>query len=213
MARVSQEHLDARRRQILDGAARCFARSGFHATSMQDVLDEVGLSNGAFYRYFRSKDELIAAIATDVFTFTRLTFENAAQADPLPPDVLLGRILHGVYDSRLSAAHPDRQGLPRLVVQVWAETLRNPKLLALLGDGDDGMRAAWARLIQAYQEQGRIHTDVSADQIARTLIVVGRGFALENAMFGDFEVDDLITGLRGLMAMVAVEDGQVARRA
>lgn len=63
MARVSQEHLDARRRQILDGAARCFARDGFHATSMQDVLKEVGLSAGAVYRYFTGKEDLIAAIA------------------------------------------------------------------------------------------------------------------------------------------------------
>lgn len=213
MARVSQEHLDARRRQILDGAARCFARSGFHATSLQDVLDEVGLSNGAFYRYFRSKEELIAAIATDVFTLMRDTFENAAQADPLPPDVLLGRVLNGVYDSRLSAAHPDLLGLPRLVVQVWAETLRNPELSALLAEGDAGVRAALAKLIRAYQEQGRIHSGVSADQMARTLIVVARGFAMQNALFGDFEVDDLITGLRGLLAMIAVEDGHVARRA
>ncbi|MGW9069182.1 helix-turn-helix domain-containing protein, partial [Streptomyces yangpuensis] len=52
MARVSQAHLDARRRQILDGATRCFTRNGFHATSMQDVLKEVDLSAGAVYRYF-----------------------------------------------------------------------------------------------------------------------------------------------------------------
>ena len=47
MARVSQEHLDARRRQILEGAARCFARDGFHSTTMQDILRETGLSAGA----------------------------------------------------------------------------------------------------------------------------------------------------------------------
>ncbi|MBW8820389.1 MAG: helix-turn-helix transcriptional regulator, partial [Streptomyces sp.] len=66
MARVSQAHLDARRRQILDGAAVCFARNGFHATSMQDVLKEADLSAGAVYRYFSGKEELIGAIVGEV---------------------------------------------------------------------------------------------------------------------------------------------------
>ena len=79
MARVSQEHLDARRRQILDGAARCFARNGFHATSMQDVLKEVDLSAGAVYRYFSGKEELIGAIVAEVLGSIREAFEEAAR--------------------------------------------------------------------------------------------------------------------------------------
>lgn len=77
MARVSQEHLDARRRQILDGAALCFARNGFHATSMQDVLKEVDLSAGAVYRYFSGKEELIAAIVTEVLQEVGDAFRTA----------------------------------------------------------------------------------------------------------------------------------------
>ncbi|WP_030316411.1 helix-turn-helix domain-containing protein [Streptomyces sp. NRRL B-3229] len=50
-----------RRRQTLDGATLCFARNGFHATSVQDVLKEVDLSAGAVYRYFSGKEELIRA--------------------------------------------------------------------------------------------------------------------------------------------------------
>ena len=63
MPRVSEAHLAARRQQILDAARVCFTRNGFHATSMQDVIAEAGLSVGAVYRYFRSKEELVAAIA------------------------------------------------------------------------------------------------------------------------------------------------------
>ena len=57
MPRVSDEHLAARRQQILDAARACFLRNGFHATSMQDVIGEAGLSVGAVYRYFKSKNE------------------------------------------------------------------------------------------------------------------------------------------------------------
>ncbi|MDH6622606.1 hypothetical protein M2271_000393 [Streptomyces sp. LBL] len=44
-------------------------------------------------------------------------------------------------------------------------------------------------------------------------MVVVRGFIMDEAFFGDFEVDDLITGLCGLMAMAAVEEGQMPQRA
>lgn len=99
MARVTQEHLDARRRQILDGAALCFARNGFHATSMQDVLKEVDLSAGAVYRYFSGKDELISAIVTEVLGEIREHFEAAArQSPPPPPDELVGRVMGSVLE-------------------------------------------------------------------------------------------------------------------
>ena len=46
-----------RRDEILAAAQRCFARSGFHGASMQDICAEAGMSPGNLYRYFPSKDE------------------------------------------------------------------------------------------------------------------------------------------------------------
>ena len=65
MPKVSQQYRDARRDQILSAARRCFLRDGFHATSMQDLFAEAGLSSGAVYRYFASKDDVIIAIAEE----------------------------------------------------------------------------------------------------------------------------------------------------
>src|SRR4051794_11895849 len=65
MPKVSQEYRDARREQILAAAKRCFLRSGFHETSMQDLFAESGLSSGAVYRYFPSKEDMILAIAEE----------------------------------------------------------------------------------------------------------------------------------------------------
>src|SRR5207247_1825663 len=63
MPRVSRDYLDRRREEILAAALRCFAREGFHRTTMQDIVAESGLSPGALYRYFAAKEDLIAAIA------------------------------------------------------------------------------------------------------------------------------------------------------
>ncbi|MFF0277541.1 TetR/AcrR family transcriptional regulator [Streptomyces sp. NPDC004330] len=200
MARVSQEHLDARRRQILDGAGRCFARNGFHATSMQDVLGEVGLSAGAVYRYFRGKDEIIGAIASEAFAGIRGAFEEASRTTPPPtPDVLIGAVFRLFLEERIEGA--DGQAFARLIIQVWTETLRNEQLAKTLADGYHGMRIAWTDLVAVYRESGVLSADVPADHMARTLIAVVQGFIAQQALFGDVSVEVLEDGLRGLMSM------------
>ncbi|MFD3945453.1 TetR/AcrR family transcriptional regulator [Streptomyces sp. NPDC058579] len=200
MARVSQEHLDARRRQILDGAARCFARNGFHATSMQDVLTEVGLSAGAVYRYFSGKEELIAAIAAEAFAGIRGAFAEAAKTTPPPtPDILLGAVLRLFLEERIPGA--DRQAFARLILQVWSETLRDERLFRTLSDGFNGMREVWAELVEVYRETGLMTADVPADRVARTLIATAQGYIAQQALFGDVDVEVLQDGLRGLMSM------------
>src|SRR3954462_1158614 len=64
--RVSEDHVLARRQQILTAARACFLTKGLHNTSMQDLIQEAGLSVGAVYRYFKSKNEIINAIASSV---------------------------------------------------------------------------------------------------------------------------------------------------
>ncbi|MFD5037359.1 TetR/AcrR family transcriptional regulator [Streptomyces sp. NPDC058378] len=200
MARVSQEHLDARRRQILAGAAHCFARNGFHGTSMQDVLKEVGLSAGAVYRYFAGKEDLIAAIADEAFANIRRAFEEAAEITPPPtPDILLGRVVRGVFEGQVYGM--ERRTCAALIVQVWAETMRNERLARTLHDGYTGMRAAWAKLVDAYRAAGLMRADVPADDVARTLIATAQGFIAQEALFGGVEPDALENGLRGLMSM------------
>ncbi|MGV9881627.1 TetR/AcrR family transcriptional regulator [Streptomyces sp. NPDC003006] len=202
MARVSQEHLDARRRQILDGAALCFARNGFHATSMQDVLKEVGLSAGAVYRYFTGKEELIAAIVSEVLADIRGIFDAAArQSPPPPPDVLLGQVIAEVLDLRPGMRDGDTSYFPRLMVQVWTETLRDERLSAVMAGVYAEVRAGWVSVVEAYQEAGMMRADVPADHVARTMIAVVQGFAAQYALFDDVRVEALQDGLRALTSM------------
>ncbi|MDQ0955758.1 AcrR family transcriptional regulator [Streptomyces phaeochromogenes] len=206
MARVSQEHLDARRRQILDGAARSFARNGFHATSMQDVLKEVDLSAGAVYRYFSGKGELIAAIVTEVLGSIREAFEEAArQTPPPPPDVLVGRVMTQVLGlegaGRLGLTWEGEASFPRLMVQVWTETLRDGELSRVLREGFVTVREAWVKVVEGYQEAGVMRADIPADHVARTMIAAVQGFAAQQALFGSAPVEVIQDGLRALMSM------------
>lgn len=62
MPKRDDAHMQARRRQIMDAALRCFVRKGLAATSIADIREESGLSTGAIYLHFRNKAEIIAAV-------------------------------------------------------------------------------------------------------------------------------------------------------
>ncbi|MDT0309083.1 helix-turn-helix domain-containing protein [Streptomyces sp. DSM 44917] len=200
MARVSQEHLEARRRQILQGAARCFARDGFHATSMADVFKETGLSAGAVYRYFPSKEAIVGAIAHEVLSTVRAAFDEAAAA-PRPPwpdeilEVALGRVTEVLVFP------------PPLVVQVWAETFRDPGLAAILREALSGLIDAWTSVVKAYQEQGMMRPDVDPAHVARTLLACAQGYMLQRAIMAPFDLSVLRDGLRALMSMPGGPEG------
>ncbi len=62
---MSQDHLDARRRQILDGARACFARFGYEGATVRRLEEATGLSRGAIFHHFRDKESLFLALAED----------------------------------------------------------------------------------------------------------------------------------------------------
>ena len=66
MPKLKPEVQTARREHILDAAEHCFARTGFHRTTMHDICREAGVSPGALYVYFDSKEALIAGICESV---------------------------------------------------------------------------------------------------------------------------------------------------
>ncbi|WP_407561178.1 TetR/AcrR family transcriptional regulator [Streptomyces sp. 184] len=201
MARVSQAHLDARRRQILDGARRCFTRNGFHATSMQDVFQETGLSSGAVYRYFRGKDELITAVAEEAFEWMREAFESATRDAPLRPlDEVVAGVLSRALDEQARRAGAERPGaFAELIVQVWSETLRSEALAVTLNTGYERMRETWGGVVVTYQEAGLLRADVPTDHVVRTLMALAQGFIVQRALFKDADSEMLRNGLRALM--------------
>jgi AcrR family transcriptional regulator len=65
MPKVSEAHREERRRQILEGARRAFARHGYEGATVSRLEEETGLSRGAIFHYFPNKWELFFALATE----------------------------------------------------------------------------------------------------------------------------------------------------
>jgi AcrR family transcriptional regulator len=196
MPRVSQEHLEARRQQILDAARRCFIRKGFHGTSMQDVLREADLSAGAVYRYFRSKEEIIVTIATDAVAELGAAVEGAFDAEVPPP---LEDVLDGFFATleRLDAT----QDLTKLAIQVWEEALHSPLVAERFGEATGGLLASFTHLMETYQARGLLTPDVPAQQVAMAVASFLAGFIVRRAIHRDVDAAMFGKGVRALLAI------------
>ena len=62
MPKVTEEHKEARREQILAGAQRAFARHGYEGATVARLEEETGLSRGAIFNYYENKEALFVAL-------------------------------------------------------------------------------------------------------------------------------------------------------
>jgi AcrR family transcriptional regulator len=174
--KVGQEHLDARRRQIVDAAIACFARDGFHRATMQDICREAGLSAGAVYRYFASKDEIVEAIADERHAREAGFIERAeGSGGGIEGLRELGRAFFS------SLADPDERRRRLLGVQVWAEALRNPAVHRLVMRGTERQIEEVAKLAREAQERGELDESLVPNGVARVMTALFQGFVLQQA--------------------------------
>jgi TetR/AcrR family transcriptional regulator, transcriptional repressor of aconitase len=193
MPKVSQQYRDARRDQILAAARRCFLRDGFHATSMQDLFAEAGLSSGAVYSYFASKDDMIIAIAEENM---RGVVETIQAVETQHPGTPIGTVIAAAMD--MLHAEDDRNGVGKLAVIVWAEALRNPVLAARFAELVTRLRADLAEFVRDRQGSGDLPGDVPAEALAAVFISVVPGYLLQLAVLGSAAVDGIPAAVRAL---------------
>jgi len=192
---VARAHLDARRQQILDAARRCFVRNGFHATSMQDVLGEAHLSAGAVYRYFRSKDDIVTAIASGALHEIAAALEPGDDGAVPPIEEVVGRVLAAV--EKLG----ETQDVPKLAIQIWGEAIRSPAVFERVREALEGVRSTFTRQVQVYQDRGMMTRQVPPAHVARVLVAVTAGFMLQYALVGDVDAAMFRDGVRALATM------------
>jgi AcrR family transcriptional regulator len=195
MPRVSDDHLERRRRQILDAARACFIRKGFHLTSMQDVFAESGLSAGAVYRYFKSKNEIIHAIATDRIGGAIVVMQDILTEDPIPPlEEIVERFVAYVQSVL------DDDGALRVAPYVWAEALHDPSYHAFVSELFGGLRSWWTVLATRLRDAGRLPADADPQAMASTMVCLLPGFVLQRLLLGDVDAGTLRAGIHALIA-------------
>jgi AcrR family transcriptional regulator len=194
--RVSEDHLTARRDQIIDAATARFAANGFQATGMADVIAASGLSAGAVYRYFRSKDELIEAIIDRVLGQAAGRFQQLLGEDdaPAPAEAVAAAV-----DLVSTVAGRGPVDTTRVTVQAWAEALRTPGVAAVAQRAYRTIRGYFAEVARRAQATGQLPRDADPEQVAAGMLSLVLGFLLQRLLLGDVPPGAYADGVRALL--------------
>ncbi|WP_433824940.1 TetR/AcrR family transcriptional regulator [Actinoplanes sp. CA-015351] len=195
MPRVSEAHLAARRQQIIDAAVRCFVRKGFHQSSMQDVIKEADLSVGAFYRYFKSKNELITAIAGEKIGEVTSVLDAVLEADPMPPvPEIVDRVL-ALVDRSIDGGGP-----VRIAVQVWGEAVHDPEVAAIVAEIYGRVRSRAVHIAERAQAGGQLSAEADPVGVGGALFGLIQGYILQRILIGNMDRTQYVNGVRALVA-------------
>ncbi|MHA7984241.1 TetR/AcrR family transcriptional regulator [Rathayibacter sp. CAU 1779] len=184
MPKVSDEHREARRQQILDAAVRSFLRRGFKESSMSDIIAESGLSAGAIYGHFTGKGEIVAAVTDRVLEAGPASLRNARDAHgvPLHPLDAMSGLLDAIVDQVGGTAMP---------LQVWGQASVDPELresfrrvFPLLMSAIADQFALWLREVR---EVSAAASEARAAELAPLLIGVLQGAVVQETLIDGFD--------------------------
>lgn len=180
MPKLSPVQQEERRARILDAAERCFARAGFHRTTMQDICREAGVSPGALYIWFASKEALIAGLAARNRDETLAAFAALAAAD----DFVAGmrRVL-----SDCILNQPPAKAV--LCLEIGAEATRNAAVADTLTRFDQTVLAALTDVLDKAAREGRIAPALPTPQLAEAMHVIADGLFWRRAVQKDFDAE------------------------
>ena len=163
-----------RRAQILDAAIVCFAKRGFHQTSMHDISAEAGISVGLIYRYFANKEAVIAAMADRHKREIQMCWSAR------------GRRRHCSNRSRFClphiAAKPRRKFIPAFVVDLYAESSRNPQMADLVRDVLQTSMDGVTDLIAQSPEAAMAANGLQPHELSELIFAVARGMLMRDVL-------------------------------
>ncbi|TCC46483.1 TetR/AcrR family transcriptional regulator [Kribbella capetownensis] len=195
MPKVTEEHRLARRAQIVAAARTCVVEQGFHKTTMADVIRESGLSAGAVYGYFKSKEEIVAAIAEEALGTVDELFEKILTTEhPLTPLAALEAALNHA----VTIAERPGGDVTRVAVQAWAEALHNPAILEVASGKYLQLRDHFEDVVRRAQADGTVDPDTDPKYIAQVMFGMLPGFVLQRLLIGDVTPDTYTAGLKAL---------------
>jgi AcrR family transcriptional regulator len=183
MPKLKPDIQRARREHILDAAEQCFARAGFHRTTMHDICKEAAVSPGALYVYFDSKEALIAGIAER----DRAEFAERLAALTAAPDFLGALKALGEHYFVHDPAYKRK-----MCVEIGLESTRNPRVGEIFREVDVFIASSFEKLFQRMKDEGRIAPDLDIPTLTQLFSVIADGLFWRRAVDPDFNGNTLV---------------------
>jgi TetR/AcrR family transcriptional regulator, repressor for uid operon len=184
------ENREAQVQRVLDASKKCFVRSGFRGASMHDICAEAGMSPGALYRYFPSKESIIEAIS-----------ENNRREDM----AFLARMGSGptIIDGFMTAVmghirHVHATGMGPLFTEIKAESMRNETVRRCCFESEAQVIAAFGTFIEAATKQGLLNPIADIKTLIPVMMAVGEGLIFSDLPEQGVDADMLEPFLRTL---------------
>jgi AcrR family transcriptional regulator len=173
MPRVSQDHLDARRHQILDGARVCFARYGYEGATVRRLEEATGLSRGAIFHHFRDKESLFLALAED---------DAHRMADVVAREGLV-QVMRDLLST------PDGADWLGSRLELSRRLRTDPEFRARWAERSEQLTIATRRRLERQREAGNLRDDIDVAVLTSYLELVLEGLVSHLAM--GLPADDL----------------------
>jgi AcrR family transcriptional regulator len=175
MPKVSDSHRAERRRQILEGARRAFARHGYEGATVSRLEEEVGLSRGAIFNYFPDKWSIFYGLAVE--DYDRMGRLWLAEG-------------YGGVLRRMASEDPDWLGV---YLELIRKICTQPELREQWAQRSPELNEELGRRLSELQRTGELRDDVSAEELGRFLGLILDGIAVQISAGFPIEIEPLLT--------------------
>ena len=174
--KVTEAYREATRNEIIRAARKVFAKKGYYAASMDEIVAESRLSKGALYGYFDSKEELFLAVRASVVEFD---LERVLAA--MPPTMSATDKLVKVGEMAILATGRLDRDMLRVSYEFWTSAPRIKKLQRYYNELYHRNHRLLVELLRDGMSHGEIRTDLDPEALAWSLLAVVDGLGLHAA--------------------------------
>lgn len=181
---LNHDHAEKQDR-ILRAAAGCFAREGFHGSSMKEICAAAGMSPGSVYRYFESKEAIITALVEA----DRIRWEQRLTEIP----VVAGLVPALRHLAEIGLRELQQDGFLNLWVETLAEAARSPAVARSLRDSYRAFEGRLADLVTESQRLGKTPAGLRPIETARIILSAFDGLLLRLCFDQKVDIDTTVT--------------------
>jgi AcrR family transcriptional regulator len=193
------------RAQLLDAAARVYARRGFDSATLDEVAEEAGFTKGAVYDHFGSKEKLLSALLGE-----HLSAQLAEQIELFDPTIETAERPRAGADRWMRELEDDPNAF-RLFVEAWVHGQRDEELREIVADGMEAWRATFRGFgTQRTEQLGDAAAEAMLDQVATVMLALGTGLAMVKLADPD-SVSPRLLGAVNVLLLRALESSPDAR--